>query len=154
MKKNKPNQQNQSLREQSGVLIISRCLNCKQGFLWEDLDKVPDSKREHESFRCPECRTYHLQFYACSRDKLDIAMKGGKYIMVTKEKAAKTKAEKPKKEKKEGDKKAKYGDDIKQKAVALGKQGKTVSEIVKTLNGPKPKAIMRYLKAANVEIKR
>lgn len=47
-----------------------------------------------------------------------------------------------------------YADDIKDKCVSLAKQGKTLSEIEKTVNGPKAKAILRYCKAAGVEVQK
>lgn len=44
---------------------------------------------------------------------------------------------------------SRYGKDIKEKAIELAKAGKSLSEIVTELNGPKAKAVQRYLKAAN-----
>lgn len=56
--------------------------------------------------------------------------------------------------KKKTTKKRSYGKDIKNKAVQLAKEGKTVGEIVKSINGPKSKAVIRYLKAAKVDYKK
>ena len=58
-----------------------------------------------------------------------------------------------KKKKSASNKKGKkgYSDEIRAKAVELAKQGKTVSDIVAELNGPKPKAVMRYLETAGVK---
>ncbi len=48
-----------------------------------------------------------------------------------------------------------YDDDIKKKCVELALKGMNVDEIVKTIKGPKSRAVMRYLKHAEIaQIKR
>ena len=44
-----------------------------------------------------------------------------------------------------------YSDSIKKKAVQLYHEGKTASEIVEELEGPKLKAVFRYLHKAGIE---
>jgi len=46
----------------------------------------------------------------------------------------------------------KYTQDIKDKAVVLAKEGKSLLEIQRTI-GPNPKATQRYLKAVGIEWK-
>jgi len=130
------------------ALIISRCLNCGQGSVWVDLFEIPSRHEESEFYQCRVCHHNDLRFYIGDRKKhFQRLQKGGEYKMVDKKpKAVEKKA------KKTGP--AKYGDDVKQKAVTLAKQGKTLVEIVKALNGPGAKATARYLKAANIEINR
>jgi len=45
-----------------------------------------------------------------------------------------------------------YGADVKERAISLARQGKSLKEIYKALNGPGVKAIQRYLKSAGVEV--
>lgn len=147
-------------KDNSDRMIVSRCMECKMHIIFPKDYEVP----ARESQRCLECGSYHVQFYEGHSSKLNIeeVLKGGMYKMAedTKKKAAKEKA--PKKEKVVKEKKAKkagergakgYDDSIKQKAVELGKQGKSVNDIVKALGpeGPKAKAVVRYLKAAGVK---
>lgn len=47
-----------------------------------------------------------------------------------------------------------YSEDIKKKCVELALRGMAVDEIVKTVKGPKTRAVLRYLKHAEVPIKR
>jgi hypothetical protein len=47
-----------------------------------------------------------------------------------------------------------YDDDIKKKCVELALKGMNVDEIVKTVKGPKSRAVMRYLRHAEVQVKR
>ena len=58
-----------------------------------------------------------------------------------------------KKEKKISTKKKqnRYDDSIKKKAVQLYHEGKTAEEIVEELDGPKIKAVFRYLRKAGIE---
>ena len=44
-----------------------------------------------------------------------------------------------------------YTDSIKKKAVQLYREEKTASEIVEELDGPKIKAVLRYLRKAGIE---
>jgi len=44
-----------------------------------------------------------------------------------------------------------YPDTIKTKAVQLYREGKSVFEIVGELNGPKTKAVMRYLRKSGID---
>lgn len=47
-----------------------------------------------------------------------------------------------------------YNEDIKKKCVEFALRGMTVDDIVKAVKGPKQRAVMRYLRHAEVEIKR
>ncbi|MDP2926450.1 MAG: hypothetical protein Q8N99_08790 [Nanoarchaeota archaeon] len=47
-----------------------------------------------------------------------------------------------------------YDDDIKKKCIELALKGMNVEEIVKSVKGPKQRAVMRYLRHAEVQIKR
>jgi hypothetical protein len=47
-----------------------------------------------------------------------------------------------------------YNEDIKKKCIELALKGMNVEEIVKTIKGPKQRAVMRYLRKAEVDIKR
>ena len=47
-----------------------------------------------------------------------------------------------------------YDDDIKKKCIELALKGMNVEEIVKAVKGPKSRAVMRYLRHAEVQIKR
>jgi len=49
-------------------------------------------------------------------------------------------------------KKNRYSEAVKKKAVQLFKDGKNPLEIVDELNGPKIKAIMRYIRKAGLQI--
>lgn len=49
---------------------------------------------------------------------------------------------------------ARYNEDTKKKCVELALRGIKVNEIVKTIKGPKSRAVMRYLRHAEVEFKR
>ncbi len=49
--------------------------------------------------------------------------------------------------------KQKYDENVKEKAVQMAQEGKTLSEISKEL-GPNPKAVKRYCDAAGVVIKK
>ena len=63
------------------------------------------------------------------------------------------KMESAKKNKKAGP--PRYDDDIKKKCVELALKGMNVDEIVKTIKGPKSRAVMRYLRHAEIaQIKR
>jgi len=42
-----------------------------------------------------------------------------------------------------------YSDEIKKRCVELAKQGKSLREIAKIVNGPNPNAVRRYIAAAN-----
>ena len=47
-----------------------------------------------------------------------------------------------------------YSDETKKKCVEFALKGMTVEEIVKAIKGPKTRAVMRYLRHAEVPIKR
>ena len=47
-----------------------------------------------------------------------------------------------------------YSEDTKKKCIELALKGMNVEEIVKAVKGPKHRAIMRYLRHAEVEFKR
>ena len=47
-----------------------------------------------------------------------------------------------------------YDDDIKKKCIELALKDMNVEEIVKSVKGPKQRAVMRYLRHAEVQIKR
>jgi len=130
-------------------------MNCKEGVVYPQGFEIP----ERGSYpKCDACGHKDLQYYK-GKNRKDL-MKGGVYRMAgekSKKPVAK-KSAKPKAEK--GDKKKSprgYGDDVRTKVIEMGKQNKSVKEIEKCLgpNGPKTKAIIRYLKAAGVkDIKR
>src|SRR3989344_8660230 len=48
----------------------------------------------------------------------------------------------------------KYDDAVKQKCLDLIKQGKTISEVVGIVNGPKKKALIRWTEHSNVSYKK
>ena len=48
----------------------------------------------------------------------------------------------------------KYDDAVKQKCLDLIKQGKTISEVVGIVNGPKKKALIRWAERSNVSYKK
>jgi len=47
----------------------------------------------------------------------------------------------------------KYNEEMKQKCLDLIKQGKTITEVVEIIQGPKKKALIRWAKKANVSFK-
>lgn len=47
-----------------------------------------------------------------------------------------------------------YNEEIKKKCIEMALRGMNVEEIVKAVKGPKTRAVMRYLRHAEVEIKR
>lgn len=47
-----------------------------------------------------------------------------------------------------------YSDEIKQRCVQLLREGKTIDEVVKIMDGPKHKAIKRYAAKFGFEIKK
>ena len=47
-----------------------------------------------------------------------------------------------------------YDDTIKKKCVEFALKGMNVEDIVKTMKGPKQRAVMRYLRHAEVQVKR
>ncbi len=126
--------------------VVSRCLYCKIGYRWPANFEIPPYG--HPDRNCRDCNHPGVQFYE-GRSK---HLKGGAYKMVDPKSKPAAKKEKTSTSKKEKGAAKGYNDDVKAKAVTLAKQGKTLSEIEKTLNGPKKKAIMRYLDAAKVEI--
>ena len=141
--------------EEVKYVIISRCMNCKEGVMYPFEFEIPPKDDNYP--KCNNCGHKDLQFY---RGKYRKEMKGGAYRMaddkpkkVVAKKAAKPKAEKSDKKKSPRG----YGDDVRDKVIEMGKNGRTVKDIEKSLGptGPKTKAIIRYLKAANIkDIKR
>jgi len=154
MEKNKTCQFNGNNIPPEFRVVVSRCMNCKDGVRYPRGFEIPPKGRYP---RCSSCRQSHLQFYTGDIRKL----KGGlKNYRMADEKAKKSAAKPAKAAKKTGDKKKSprgYDDAVRNKVVDLGKQGKSVKEIEKAVgpSGPKAKAIIRYLKAAGVkDIKR
>lgn len=139
--------------DEVNTVIISRCMNCKDGVVYPPEFEIPIKDDNYP--KCNNCGHKDLQFYK-GKNRKDV-MKGGNYRMADdKKKPVAKKAAKPKAS---GDKKSPrgYGDDIRNKVIEMGKQSKTVKEIEKCLGpkGPKAKAIIRYLKAAGIkDIKR
>lgn len=130
-------------------LAAVRCLKCWRTQEFNTVDEVAyfavyDNK-------CLYCGSKMIQLY------LGKKLKGGDALEMAKKKAKKNPKAAPEKKasKKKGKRGAgsKYDDSVKTKAVELGKQGKTITQIVDKLNGPKHKAVKRYLEAAGVSVK-
>jgi len=47
-----------------------------------------------------------------------------------------------------------YNEEVKKKCIEMALRGMNVEEIVKAVKGPKQRAVMRYLRHAEVQIKR
>lgn len=137
-------------------VVVSRCINCKDGAKYRDGFEIPSTE---ERPKCEVCGHRDLQFYVGDKRK----RKGG----LTSYRMADEKAKKPaapkstaKKTVAKDDKKKSprgYSDEVIKKVVDMGKQGKSVKDIEKSMgaSGPKSKAIIRYLKKAGVkDIKR
>ena len=132
--------------------VVSHCLHCGFRYIHASNFVIPEIGNRH----CLHCRHADMRYYEAQKTKESInnLLKGGLYRMAT-EKKEKTK--KPVKEKSAtSEPKAKkqirgYDDSIKEKAIQMARQGKSVTEIVKTLNGPKAKAVVRYLEKAGVK---
>lgn len=120
-------------------LWYSHCNSCKQKSVWPNLK----DNDVHTGLRCPNCGdSAYIQFYSGKKEVIE---------KMVEEQKKKTTA----KAKKQTDGTAKtrgYDASVKDKCVALAKKGKTLAEIVSEVKGPKAKAVLRYLKAAGVEL--
>ena len=144
-------QQQQLLSKKEPLpLAAVRCLKCWRSYEFNTVEEV--AYFEVYDNRCPGCGSKMIQLY------LGKKLKGGDALEMAKKKARKNPKDAPKQKasKKKGGKRgagSKYNDSVKEKAVELGKQGKTITQIVDKLNGPKHKAVKRYLEAAGVTVK-
>ena len=148
------------------MAVTIRCNTCKtndaierpNNFLTENertsIKQVGFVSFEKERWGCANCGRTIAQVFINQKEVKDmsgkVATKASKPSSAQKTQAT----SKPKTTKSENGQTqfVGYGDEIKAKCVALAKQGKTLSEIVKTVNGPKAKAVIRYCKAAGVEV--
>lgn len=125
------------------MVKYARCLRCHAKWIL--------GENEIKANTCIYCGEKHFINYFEHCTSITEKEKGG-VDMANETKAKDVKETKAKSGKKFGE--SKYDNNIKAKAVALAKDGKTLSEIVKALNGPGPKAIQRYIMKAGLTVKK
>lgn len=133
------------------VIASSHCINCKESRKFYTVEDIAYAIVYNS--RCKGCYNKFPITYYLSRE-----LKGGNDLLkMAKEKARKNpKATSKKAAKSTGKKRgarSKYDTAVRDKAIELGKQGKSISDIVEKLNGPRHKAVKRYLEAAGVSVK-